>query len=110
MLIVKATPEERAEYAKKAFRPVLYGWAVSKRRGLKLAIEYLGEGKDNPNYEIMAPDQHYFPMTGTHTLICFTYRDLKERTKEAEDVAPCTEHGEDGHGCEWAASQREEGV
>lgn len=43
------------------------------------AVEYLGEGRDNPNYEVMAPDGMRFEPDGCHSLLAFTQADAVSR-------------------------------
>ena len=77
MTIIKATPEEKIEYQKTNPVYPLYGWAISKKENYKLAIEYLGEGPGQPNYEVIAPDGYSW--LEEHTLLCFDLKDLRER-------------------------------
>jgi hypothetical protein len=46
--------------------------------GHRVAVEYLGEGKDEPNYEALAPDGYHFDC-GTHTILGTTQRDLTDQ-------------------------------
>lgn len=74
MRISKASPDQKASY--KGITP-LYGFA--RIDGQRCIVEYLGEGRDNPNYEVLAPDGFRFTPEGTTTLIGFTLSDLIER-------------------------------
>jgi len=75
MRIRRATPEEKARYD--GVHP-LYGYALSWKPPLKMEIEYLGEGKDEPNYEVLAPAGKIFA-EGVHTLLATDLKELKER-------------------------------
>lgn len=78
MKIIKATDEEKKAYAETQPRPVapLFGWVMMQ--GQRIAVEYLGEGKDEPNYEAIAPTGFHFTEE-VHTLIGVTQRDLLDR-------------------------------
>lgn len=72
--IQKATLDEKRQYD--GIHP-LYGYLeIGSHR---CPVEYLGEGKDNPNYELLAPSGYQFIVNGTHTLLGFTLRDLYEQ-------------------------------
>lgn len=73
MRIIKATPEEKAEYQNGNPVNPLFGFIIFD--GHRLAVEYLGEGPGEPNYEVMAPSGKMFD-GGTHTLLGTTQADL----------------------------------
>jgi hypothetical protein len=54
--------------------------------GQTCAIEYLGEGPGEPNYEVMAPTGHHFD-EGVHSLLCTTLDDLQ--TRIAQPLVKC---------------------
>lgn len=89
MKISKATPEEKALYAQT--RPVypLYGY-VTNAEGIALAIEDLRcWPKDDPQYEVMAPEGMRFDLVYTHSLLCDDLKDLKNRVS-CYPVVACT--------------------
>jgi len=76
--IIKATNAEKVAYrVNQQFPCTLYGWI--KMNSQTVPVEYLGEGQDNPNYEVIAPRGFVFDADETHTLIGFTLADMHER-------------------------------
>jgi hypothetical protein len=70
--IIKATNADKAKYGTQTPHPVapLYGWVWKNHQ--KIPVEYLGEGRGNPNYEALSPDGFVFDADETHTLLGFT--------------------------------------
>jgi hypothetical protein len=84
-MIFKATKAQQESYAQQQPKPLypLWGYAVVEvTKGLKknCPVEFLNEGKDNPNYEIMAPDGYKFT-EGVHSLLCVNLADVRDRLK-----------------------------
>lgn len=50
-----------------------------KLNGYDLPVEYVGEGKGQPNYEVHAPNKTHFRHAGTHTILATTLRDLTDQ-------------------------------
>ena len=84
MKLRKAEEHEKKNYA--ATNPVhpLYGYVIGVtavvgriKTKYTIPVEYLGEGRDNPNYEAILPDG--LNMGGIHTVLGFTQADLLER-------------------------------
>jgi hypothetical protein len=92
MKIRKAEAHEKANYH--GVYP-LFGYVVvpSVIAGVKtrhtVAVEYLGEGPGNPNYESIAPKGMHFG-DGLHTLLGSTQADLLERL-DIDSLNECTE-------------------
>ena len=83
--IRKATPEEKAEYWKTSPVYPLYGYI--KHDGHELAIEDLRcWPKEDPQYEVLAPDGHIFCPDGLHTILCHTLKDVRARVMENDIV------------------------
>lgn len=54
-----------------------------------VVIEYLGEGRDEPNYEAILPDGFHLALEGIHTVLGVTQKDLKTRLSAGlEECAP----------------------
>lgn len=88
MKITKATNAEKVAYMET--RPVypLYGWV--EIAGHHCAIEFPNEGREGPKYEVMAPEGFHFDRDETHSLLCFSLADLRERVAY-QSFAPCIE-------------------
>jgi hypothetical protein len=92
--IRKATDAEKRQWAEKKELYPLFGFI--KVKGVlgrcvgfwQCEVEYLGEGKDNPNYEIHAPKGMHF-MDGCHTLLAETQADCFERLC-GNDLVECS--------------------
>ena len=84
----RATPNEQNAYAGITPAPLypLYGFV--KVDGRLCYVEYPGEGRGGPNYEVIAPTGFHFdgPL---HTLLCVDLKDLDTRTSYG--LEPCTE-------------------
>ena len=99
--IIKATDEQKREYrnaimAKGAVRvPPLYAYVTIG--GQECAIVYLGEGKDAPNYELIAPDG-YCLEPERHSELYSTLNEMREglgsiRLEPCEPDCGCGEGG-----------------
>lgn len=92
MKIRKAEQHEKLNY-ENAVHP-LFGFVKVSGvlNGVKSSwqcpVEYLGEGKDEPNYEVLAPKGMYFADDGRHTILGTTQRDLLDQITTLE---PCGE-------------------
>jgi hypothetical protein len=84
MKIRRATAEEQTAYQGIS---QLHGWI--KVSGQICAVEYLGEGKYEPNWEVVAPSGFHFVSERTHTILGTTQRDMLDRVLGLE---PCDEH------------------
>lgn len=99
MKIRKATDTEKKLWSESKQLYPLFGYTLVKGRmgGVisrwSCAIEYLGEGTGEPNYELHAPDGMRFT-EGTHTLLGTTQDDLAGRCPYLE---VCSEVGCDDH-------------
>lgn len=94
--IVKATKEQKAEYQKGNPCYPLYGYITLD--GVKCVIEDLRcWSKDDPQYEVMAPDGHIFFPEHLHSLLCMTLEDIKGRTG-GETIVPCKRP------CDWCGA------
>lgn len=99
MKIRKATDTEKTQWADKKELYPLFGFVkVPGSLGGTLghwqcALEYLGEGPDEPNYELHAPDGMRFDY-GTHTILATTQRDLFDQCPRLEVCAEvgCEDH------------------
>ncbi len=98
--IVKATHSQQQDYITKHIaaygtRPVhpLYGYVAVD--GHQCEIEFPNEGRDNPKYEVMAPEGFHFS-EGLHSLLCFSMDDLRTRVAQ-NGLVTCHE------GCKEAA-------
>lgn len=92
--IRKASATEKANYTVAGYKVhPLFGFikVEGSLGGTKArwdcAVEYLGEGPENPNYEVLAPDGMRF-RGGTHTLMGETQKDLCERIAERLETCP----------------------
>ena len=74
MRLVRATKDEKSGYS--GIHP-LYGWVQAG--GYRLAVEYLGEGRGEANYEVLAPVNLTFEPDGTTSLLASTQSELMER-------------------------------
>lgn len=52
---------------------------AGSKTSYNVAIEYVGEGKDQPNYEAIAPKGMHFDEEGLHTVLGPTQRDVLDR-------------------------------
>lgn len=96
MKIRKATSTEKDNY-----RGVhgLYGFVsvrgifAKHEQTFDCSVEYLGEGKDEPNYEVIAPSGLHFEegeLTGRHTILGTTQRDMLDQiTRLVECQGDC---------------------
>ena len=84
-----ATSAEKKAYSESIPTPLypLYGFV--KASGHLCYVEYLGEGREGPNYEVIAPEGRHFT-GGLHTLLCADLCDLDERT-DCYYLESCTE-------------------
>jgi hypothetical protein len=62
--------------------------AETHKTSWQVPVEYLGEGKDEPNYEAIAPLGMHFD-DGLHTMLGVTQRDLLDRLT---DLVECNEN------------------
>lgn len=92
MKIRKAEDHEKKNY--RGGRP-LFGFvtvdavfAKAKTRFV-CPVEYLGEGKDEPNYEVIAPSGLHFETNRTHTILGTTQRDLLD---QIDSLVECDEN------------------
>lgn len=74
MYIRKPTLDQKASYL--GLYP-LYGFV--RNNGHECIVEYLGEGKDAPNYEVLAPAGFTFVPDGVTSLLCSTLDDMETR-------------------------------
>lgn len=81
-----ATQTERDAYNDGSHVYPLHGFV--KVGGVECAVERCGTNSDDPQYEVMAPEGFHFDADETHTLLCFTLKDLDERTK-MNRLEPC---------------------
>lgn len=56
--------------------------------GKECPVERCGHDRDNPQFEVMAPQGFHFDADETHTLLCFSKADIHERTR-MNDLIPC---------------------
>jgi hypothetical protein len=90
MRIRKAEAHEKKNYT--GINP-LFGFVKVRgalggvKTSWQCAVEYLGEGPDEPNYEVIAPTGMIFAPDGTHTLLGVTQSDLVNRIGELEAEA-----------------------
>jgi hypothetical protein len=85
----KATPAEVAAYALTGPCYPLSHFVTLN--GQELAVEDCGGWhKDDPKYEVMAPDGFHFRYDEVHTLLCDNLRDVVERVTGAE-LTPCSD-------------------
>jgi hypothetical protein len=85
-MIRKATEEERMGYEGQY---PLYGYV--KHGGLQLVIEDLRcWPKQDPQYEVMAPDGFHFSTDRLHSLLCIDMKDIRDRLN-GEELESCTE-------------------
>jgi hypothetical protein len=55
-------------------------------------IERIAQGcAEDPNIEVLAPENHWFPDAGTHTLLCHGWDDAYTRVTTEGRVARCTQ-------------------
>jgi hypothetical protein len=92
MKIRKATDIEKQRWTEAKELYPLFGYVVVEGSlgGTKgrwsCAIEYLGEGKDEPNYEAHAPKgMHFNNGDILHTVLGTTQQDLLDRLGELEE-------------------------
>jgi hypothetical protein len=83
-----ATQEQKDAYNDGSHVYPLHGYV--KVDGRECEVERCGNDKDNPQYEVMAPAGFHFDPDFTHTLLCFTVKDLDERTR-MNSLEACTE-------------------
>lgn len=93
MRIRKATTQEKIDYRTGNPLYPLFGWVSVALRGSKgrkeCAVEYLGEGQGEPNYEAIAPDGMHFDNGDIlHTMLGTTQSDLLNRLGRLEN---CTD-------------------
>lgn len=87
MKIRKAEVHEKRQYT--GLYP-LYGFVTvpavlgGEKTRMTIPVEYLGEGRDQPNYEAIAPKGMHFdgPL---HSVIGFTQKDLLDHLGELEE-------------------------
>lgn len=85
--IRKAEQAEKMHYASTGPLHPLYGYITvngvmgGTKGRWSCAVEYLGEGRDNPNYEVMAPNGLLFSPDYIHTLLASTLAEMYERLK-----------------------------
>jgi hypothetical protein len=53
----------------------------------QVAVEYLGDGKGEPNYEAIAPKGLHFDEDGLHTILGTTQRDMLDRIVSLEECS-----------------------
>lgn len=85
--IRRPTPDECKAYANGGALYPLVRIVVCEH--VELYVEGLYEGKDQPKYEIMAPEGKHF-LEECHSLLCFDMKDLRERIQYT-DLIPCTD-------------------
>ena len=73
MKIVKATDTEKNAWRNAKELHPLYGYVMVS--GHRCAVEYLGEGPGEPNYEAHAPQGMHFD-DGLHTVLGTNQKDL----------------------------------
>lgn len=92
--IRKAHDFEKRQWSEAGELYTLYGYVKVSAvlQGYKTSylcpVEYLGEGRDCPNYEIHAPDGMHFDC-GLHTILGVTQADLLDRVGT---LVECGEH------------------
>ena len=74
MYIRKPSIDQKAAYL--GINP-LYGFI--KINGHSCIVEYLGEGKDEPNYEVLAPSGMHFVPDGITSMLGSTLAELGDR-------------------------------
>lgn len=84
-----ATQEQRDAYNDGSHVYPLHGYV--KVGGVECAVERCSGGKDDPQYEVMAPEGFHFDADETHTLLCFNVKDVDERTR-MNLLEPCGPH------------------
>jgi len=84
--VIRATAEQRAEYVARDPKPVYPLWGYVVAGGVKMAVEDLRKhwSKDDPQYEIIAPEHTVFVPDFTHTMLCHSLDDVKERAYRPE--------------------------
>lgn len=91
MKIIKASEADKRHY--RGLRP-LFGHVIVKgvfgktKARWCCPVEYLGEGRDEPNYEVIAPTGMHFEQ-GTHTILGTTQRDLLD---QIDTLVECNEN------------------
>lgn len=95
MRIRKATEQEKREWAAKKELYPLFGFVSVATQGTKgrieCAVEYLGEGEGEPNYEAHAPDgMHFYDGDALHTMLGTTQSDLLNRLGHLQKCSPAT--------------------
>lgn len=81
MKIIKATDADKKHYRglHPLFGSIIVPGVFGKTKGRWCcSVEYLGEGKGEPNYEVLAPTGMHFEQ-GTHTILGTTQRDLLDQ-------------------------------
>lgn len=76
----RANANEQKAYSQRSPKPLYPLYGSVRVSGKPCHVEYLNEGRDNPNYEVLAPDGFWFYPDGVHSLLCFTLDDLDVRT------------------------------
>lgn len=84
-----ATQGQRDAYNDGSHVYPLHGYV--KVGGVECEVERCGAGRDDPQYEVMAPSGFHFDADETHTLLCFSVSDVDERTK-MNKLVPCHEN------------------
>lgn len=90
MKIRKATPEEKKNY--RGVRP-LFGFVkvpgvfAKHKQTFDCPVEYLGEGPDDPNYEVIAPSGMHFEGERLHTILGVTQQDMLDRIVDLEECS-----------------------
>lgn len=76
--IIKATAEQKAEYLEQRKdikgQPPLYGYVEISEQ--ECAIEFVGEGQGEPNYELIAPSGYCFG-PDLHGYVASTLKELQ---------------------------------
>lgn len=92
--ITKATRSEKIKYSQRRPKPVHPLYGVVNVSGTDCVIEFLNEGSDNPNYEVIAPAGKYFPEHDLHNVLCGTVADILDQMTGVT-LEPCP----DGSSC-----------
>lgn len=80
---VKASAEDIKEYQKSDPVYPLSHWVTID--GVRCAVERLSQGvKEDPKYEVLAPNGYKFSEDGLTSLICYDLNDVKERCSYME--------------------------
>lgn len=77
--ITKATDEEKGAYNDGSHVYPLFGFVTVT--GQRCAVEHLAGSwsRDNPQFEVIAPDHYIFDVDGVHTLLCSNQKDVIDR-------------------------------